>query len=236
MKLIKSLSAKIGALFGSIAHPAAPVATTTAPHIRALLLHLCNQDATRALWLARWLAYPLRHPGAKMQSAVIASGVQGAGSSLLFERIIAPMYGSQALIGGMPEKRPVKPWALGMRYAVLMDLSPAELASSALKNIIASSNIVVHRAGVPDIAISNSLNVVLMTNDAAQLDSELDNRRLFTLAPTHKLPIDLAASVAHDIENGGLIEFHQYLTQELDMGAFDQYTSPCYAVESAVAA
>ena len=51
MKLITPLFAKIRAFFGSIAQPAAPVATTTAPHIRALLLHLCNQDAEQATWV-----------------------------------------------------------------------------------------------------------------------------------------------------------------------------------------
>ena len=44
MKFITSIIANIRALLGSIAQPAAPVAKVTAPHIRMLMLHLCDQD------------------------------------------------------------------------------------------------------------------------------------------------------------------------------------------------
>lgn len=234
MKLITSLFAKIRTLFGSIAQPAAPVATTTAPHIRALLLHLCNQDAEQATWVARWLAYPLRHPGAKMQTALLVAGVQAAGKSLLFEKVVGPMYGSQAQLGGVLPRRTFNGWAIGKRYAVLQEIQLADLATGTIKSLIASPNIVVRRHGMPDIAISNNLNVVLMTADDVQQPG--DGRRLVALEPQHPLPVELAAAVMHEIENGGLVDFHQYLTQELDMGNFDQYASPYVATESAVAA
>lgn len=234
MKLITSLFAKIRALFGSIAQPAAPVATTTAPHIRALLLHLCNQDAEQAAWVARWLAYPLRHRGAKMATALLVAGDQGAGQHLFFEKIIGPMYGSQAQLGGVLPRRTFNGWAIGKRYAVLQDIRFADWATGTIKNLIASANIVVHRHEMPDIAISNSLNVVLLTADA--MSSDYENRRLFTLVPQQPLPVELAAAVMHEIENGGLVDFHQYLTHELDMADFDQYASTSYPIESAVAA
>ncbi|WP_175445697.1 hypothetical protein, partial [Janthinobacterium sp. HH103] len=95
-------------------------------------------------------------------------------------------------------------------------------------------NIVVRRAGVPDIAINNHLNLVLMTAYDFQLG--LDSRRLALLTPRNPLPVELAAGVVHEIENGGLVDFHQYLTQELDMGDFDQNAKPYDAMERAVAA
>ncbi|OEZ78566.1 hypothetical protein JAB5_22110 [Janthinobacterium sp. HH103] len=234
MKFITSLFAKIRAFFDSIAQPAAPVATTTAPHIRALLLHLCNQDAEQATWVARWLAYPLRHPGAKMQTALLVAGSQGAGKSLLFERIVGPMYGNQAQLGGVFPRRTFNGWAIGKRYAVLQDVLVQDLGTGPLKSLIASSNIVVRRAGVPDIAINNHMNLVLMTAYDFQLG--LDSRRLALLTPRNPLPVDLAAGVVYEIENGGLVDFHQYLTQELDMGGFDQNAKPYEAIESKAAA
>ena len=237
MKLITSLFAKIRAFFDSIAQPAAPVTTTTAPHIRLLLLHLCDQDAAKATWVARWLAYPLRHPGAKMATAMLVAGAQGAGKSLFFERVIGPMYGSQAQFGsrfllhsGFNE------WAIGKRYAVLSELGDKDLAAGAVKTLIASGSLAIHRKGLPDIAIENSLNLVLMTNDTVSATSLVGGRRTFLLDPQHSLPVELATAVLREIENGGLVDFHQYLTHELDMGDFDQYASTSYAMESAVAA
>lgn len=237
MKLITSLFAKIRTLFGSISQPAAPVATTTAPHIRMLLLHLCDQDAAKAQWVARWLAYPLRHPGAKMTTAMLVAGAQGAGKSLFFERVVGPMYGSQAQFGGSILLRGgFNEWAIGKLYAVMSELGDTDLASGAIKNLIASGNLPIHRKGLPDIVIANSLNLVLMTNDEVKANSLVGGRRTFLLDPQHRLPVELATAVMREIENGGLVEFHQYLTHELDMGDFDQYTSTSYAMESAVAA
>lgn len=237
MKLITSLFAKIRAFFGSIAQPAAPVATTTAPHIRMLLLHLCDQDAAKATWVARWLAYPLRHPGAKMATAMLVAGAQGAGKSLFFERVVGPMYGTQAQFGGSNLLRSVfNEWTIGKRYAVLSDLGNADIAAGALKNLIASGELAVHRKGLPDIAIANGLNLVLMTNDDVNAAALASGRRTFLLDPQHRLPVELATAVMREIENGGLVEFHQYLTHELDMADFDQYASTSYAMESAVAA
>lgn len=234
MKFITAIIANIRALLGSLVQPAAPVAKVTAPHIRALLLHLCNQDVQQAIWVARWLAYPLRHRGAKMATALLVAGDQGAGQHLLFEKVIGPMYGTQAVLGGVLPRRAFNGWTIGKRYAVLQDIRFADWATGPIKNLIASANIVVHRHEMPDIAISNSLNVVLLTADAMSQDYE--NRRLFTLVPQQPLPVELAAAVMHEIENGGLVDFHQYLTHELDMAGFDQYASTSYAMESAVAA
>lgn len=234
MKLFTTLVANIGAFIDSITQTAAPVATTTAPHIRALLLHLCNQDAEQATWVARWLAYPLRHPGAKMQTALLVAGSQGAGKSLLFERVVGPMYGNQAQLGGVFPRRTFNGWAIGKRYAVLQDVPVQDLGTGPLKSLIASPNIVVRRAGMPDIAINNHLNLVLMT--AYDFQIGLDSRRLALLTPRSPLPVELAAGVVHEIENGGLVDFHQYLTHELDMGDFDQNAKPYDAMESEAAA
>lgn len=248
MKFITSIITHIRALVSSIAQPPAPVAATTAPHIRMLLLHLCNQDAEQATWVARWLAYPLRHPGAKMRTALLVDGADSAGS-LFFEKIIGPMYGNQAQLGGVLPRRTFNGWAIGKRYAVITELRPMTLVASSIKNLIASSNIVVRRHGMPDVAISNSLNLVLMM--ANDQDENADhthqdliqsnivreyNRRIATLEPQHLLPAVLSEAVLHEVENGGLIDFHQYLTQELEMGDFDQYTSPYKAMENEMAA
>ncbi|WP_219116985.1 hypothetical protein [Janthinobacterium sp. UMAB-56] len=228
MKFITAIIANIRTLLGSLVQPAAPVATVTAPHIRMLLLHLCDQDEAKALWLARWLAYPLRNRGAKMRTAILTTNKDGAGH-LLFEQVIGPMYGNQAQLGGVLPRRTFNAWAIGKRYAGLSDLKNSDLDTACVKNLITSSNIVVHRHGLPDIAISNSLNVVFMTGAREALSPDNCDRRFFVLNPKQALPVALAAAVVHEIENGGLIEFNHFLMHELDMSSFDACSSTSYA-------
>lgn len=230
MKFITAIIANIRALLGSLVQPAAPVATVTAPHIRMLLLHLCDQDEAKALWLARWLAYPLHYRGAKMRTAILTTNKDGAGH-LLFEQVIGPMYGNQAQLGGVLPRRTFNAWAIGKRYAVLSDLKNSDLDTASVKNLITSSSIVVHRHGLPDIAISNSLNMVFMTGAREALSPDNCDRRFFVLNPIQPLPVALAAAVVHEIENGGLIEFNHFLMHELDMGNFDACSSTSYATE-----
>ncbi|MFZ3001420.1 MAG: PriCT-2 domain-containing protein, partial [Undibacterium umbellatum] len=52
-------------------------------------------------WVLKWLAYPLQHPGAKMQTALLFFGQkQGTGKSLFFEGIVKPLYGKHGATGG----------------------------------------------------------------------------------------------------------------------------------------
>ena len=172
-----------------------------------------------------------------MTTAILVAGTQGAGKSLFFERVVGPMYGSQAKFGGSNLLRSsFNEWTIGQRYAVLSDLGATDLATGAIKNLIAPGNLLVYRKGLPDIAIANSINLVLMTNYDVNATSLDGGRQTFLLDPQHRLPVELATAVMREIENGGLVDFHHYLTLELDMGDFDQYASTSYAMESAVAA
>ena len=39
-------------------------------------------------WVLRWLAYPIQHPGAKMQTTIVIHGPQGTGKNMFFEAIV----------------------------------------------------------------------------------------------------------------------------------------------------
>ncbi len=52
-----------------------------------------EKDTTEVMqWLLCWLAYPLQNPGAKMRTAVVMHGDEGAGKNFLFETVVA-IYG-----------------------------------------------------------------------------------------------------------------------------------------------
>jgi hypothetical protein len=53
-------------------------------------------------WLLCWLAYPLQHPGAKLRTAVIMHGDEGAGKNFLFECVLE-IYGRYGALVGQDE-------------------------------------------------------------------------------------------------------------------------------------
>ena len=63
--------------------------------IQYLVSRACsNADDTDEVfnWLMCWLAYPLQHPGAKLRTAVVMHGDEGAGKNFLFDTVVA-IYG-----------------------------------------------------------------------------------------------------------------------------------------------
>jgi len=50
-------------------------------------------------WLLQWLAYPLQHPGAKLRTAIVMHGDEGAGKNFLFD-LVASIYGKYGCLSG----------------------------------------------------------------------------------------------------------------------------------------
>ena len=60
-----------------------------------LARHMCSNEAKPEdlfNWLLRWVAYPIKNPGAKMKSCVVVCGPQGAGKNMIFEDVVMRIY------------------------------------------------------------------------------------------------------------------------------------------------
>ena len=60
-----------------------------------LLRYMCAKESKPEelfQWVIRWLAYPIQHPGAKMQTTIVVHGPQGTGKNMFFEAIMG-IYG-----------------------------------------------------------------------------------------------------------------------------------------------
>jgi putative DNA primase/helicase len=67
-----------------------------------LLQHQCSTEAGLAAqqlydWVIKWLAYPLQHLGAKMQTAILMHGPQGTGKGRFFEAY-ARIFGDYSVV------------------------------------------------------------------------------------------------------------------------------------------
>ena len=85
-----------------------------------------NADEADAImhWLLCWLAYPLQHMGAKMDTAVLFhSTMEGSGKSLLFADIMGELYGRYgATVGQTQLEGNFNAWQSGKLWAVFEEV------------------------------------------------------------------------------------------------------------------
>ena len=200
-----------------------PAAT---PNINALLLNLCDGDRDRALWVMRWLAYPLRNEGAKMATALLVSGAPGSGKSLFFEQVILPIYGNQGVIPLQPINSPFNDWMAGKRLVLVDEFHATTSIISRVKQLISNSTIAINSKGYAEQVERNHMNFVFISGVTNPLNSDSNNRRFMVIEPRKALPQTVYAGVAQEIASGGIEAFSHFLLQQLDTDDFCTRTAP----------
>jgi putative DNA primase/helicase len=198
-------------------------------NIKALLLHLCDYDEAKCEWVLRWLAYPLRSPGAKMDMGLVVNGEAGTGKSLFFNTIMRQVYGDNSVrvLDASQLHAGVHRWAGGARLAVFEGPFSKKNATR-LKELVTSMALqgaaIVGSGG--RLVRKNRVNFVFLSTSSEFLPVLESDRRLAVLeVPPRHLPRFYLA-VRAEIDNGGIDAFREYLMRGLDLGGFDQHTRP----------
>ncbi len=199
-----------------------------------LIEHLCANSASNAefnevvQWVTRWLAYPLQHRGAKMLTAMIFHGPQGAGKNLLFE-IVAAIYGEYAMVVGQDQlEDKFNDWASQKMFLIGDEVvARTELyhQKNKLKAFITGSTIQINPKGLPLRTESNHCNVVFLSNEHQPLALEVGDRRYMVVYTPPKREDDLYARVEACKRAGGIEAFYHYLIT-LDLDDFAPHTLP----------
>jgi hypothetical protein len=200
--------------------------------ILTLLSHLCDGNEELETWIARWLAYPLRNPGAKMETSIIMHGDEGSGKNFFFERVVKPIYGDYGyVIGNDQLESKFNDWA-SMKLFMVADevVTRAELKQmkGKLKGLISGDTVIVNPKGLPEHVEKNQMNFVFLSNELQPLALDKTDRRYLVVWTPPALSKEFYQSVAEEIRQGGIEAFYHYLVHELDMGDFDQHTKPIY--------
>lgn len=213
-------AAVCGAFQPIVTLPQGPVSM---PYVNMAISHLCNDDPATIEWLLRWIAYPLRHPRAKMATAVWVRGGQGSGKNLIFEQLMGAMYGDAALMVNHEFNSPFNGWADGKRLA-LVDEFDHQRDGAQLKNLLTSTKLIITRKGLPHKIVRNRLNFVFLSGHIDALPATHGNRRFFVIEQPSPLPREFYDAAADEILRGGVDMFREYLTEQLDMGDFNERT------------
>ena len=196
-----------------------------------LLEFLCiNESNAREMfrWVLCWLAYPIQHPGAKMRTALIFHGPQGAGKNLFFEAIMT-IYGDYGRIvdqAAIEDK--FNDWASRKLFLIADEVvARQELfhVKNKLKHFVTGDWIRINPKNVAAHDERNHVNIVYLSNEHQPLVLEKDDRRhLVIWTPPADAP-ELYAAVGAEIAAGGIAALHDYLLT-LDLGDFGEHTKP----------
>jgi len=198
----------------------------------SLLRHLCSgeEKGNDAIyqWVLKWLAYPIQHQGAKMRTALIFHGPQGAGKNLFFEAYAA-IFGKYARIIGQAEiDDKFNDWASGKLFMIADEVvARQELfhIKNKIKALITGETIRINPKNVAAHDERNHVNLVFLSNEKQPLVLEQDDRRFAVIWTPHKLGENYYSDVAEEVANGGIEALHDYLLH-LDLGDFNEHSKP----------
>jgi len=196
-----------------------------------LLRYLCSNDINSndvCQWALNWLAYPIQHPGAKMQTALVLHGPQGTGKNLFFESIMA-IYGEYGRIvdqSAIEDK--FNDWASRKLFLIADEVvARTELyhVKNKLKSFVTGEWIRINPKNVTAHDEKNHVNLVFLSNESTPLVLEHDDRRYMVIHTPEKLPQDFYKEVRAEIDNGGVEALHHHL-KNVDLGDFSIFTKP----------
>lgn len=139
------------------------------------------QDEKLRKWIIQWMAYPLQHPGKKMNSFLLLFGPSGTGKDMII-RPLHRIYGNNAVMVSNQQLLS----SFNSVYAAKQFIHANELKkiradndmiNQTIKMLVTSENIVVNRKGDPEYVITNVANLAITSNyiDCVKLDQ--DDRR-----------------------------------------------------------
>lgn len=176
-------------------------------------------------WLLCWLAYPMQHPGAKLRSAVIMHGDEGAGKNFLFDTVVA-IYGKYGALVGQDElEDKFNDWRSAKLFIVGDEVSSrAELVhnKNRLKALITSPTVMINPKNLARREEKNHINIVFLSNELQPLALDNSDRRYLVIYTPRAKDVSYYRQLGRWRDEGGIAAFYHYLlTYPLD--GFDPY-------------
>lgn len=200
-----------------------------------LLASLCASEANADevfQWVLRWLAYPLQHPGAKMQTALLFFGEkQGTGKSLFFEGIVKPIYGAHGATGGQHQLDATYTMWRSQKLFVLFEeiLSRQDKYShfGLIKHMITGRDTQITQKFKDDRSEANHMNCVMLSNEFQAIPLEPEDRRFLVVDVRTALDAKLLGKIKALLDGeGGLSEAFYHFLLTYPLGDFGPHTKP----------
>ena len=199
-------------------------------NLRWLISFLCNHEARALEWLTRWLAFPLQHLGAKLDTAVLAhSIIEGSGKSLLFADALGELYGKYAATVGQTQlESNFNAWQSGKLWAVFEEVVSRDQRYNQvgkIKHLITGKTVRMESKFINGWEESNHMNAVFLSNEIMPWPISDSDRRMLVLWPEETLPEERQKAIGRELANGGVAALYAWLLS-VDLADFDQRTRP----------
>lgn len=190
-------------------------------------------------WLLCWLAYPLQHPGAKLRTAVVMHGDEGAGKNFLFDIMVA-LYGKYGALVGQDELEDKhNDWRSCKLFVVGDEVSSrAELVhnKNRLKALITSPTVQINPKHLTRCEEKNHMNIVFLSNELQPLALDNSDRRYLVVYTPRAKDFEYYKALGEWRDNGGIEAFYHYLLN-YPLGDFHAYApAPMTDAKSALIA
>lgn len=216
-------------LYGGIALK--PAAGDVAPFLE-LVRYLTSRASEHAdeadeifHYLLCWLAYPLQHPGAKLKTAVVMHGDEGAGKNFLFDTIVM-IYGEYGATVGQDElEDKFNDWRSRKLFVVGDEVSSRqELVhnKNKLKALITSTTVLINPKNLPRREEANHINIVFLSNELQPQALDNTDRRYLVVYTPPAREVSFYQQLAAWRRKGGVAALYQYLL-EYPLKDFDPY-------------
>lgn len=176
-------------------------------------------------WLLQWLAYPLQRPGAKLRTAVVMHGDEGAGKNFLFD-LVASIYGKYGCLVGQDElEDKFNDWRSCKLFVVGDEVSSRqELVhnKNRLKALITSPTVQINPKNLPRREEANHMNVVFLSNEITPLALDNSDRRYLVIYTPRAKGFEFYRRLGDWRDAGGAQAFYRYLL-EYPLEGFDPF-------------
>jgi len=195
-----------------------------------VLLHwLCGEDDKVFEWVLKWTAYPLRHPGTKMATAVVMYGHEGTGKNL-FWGAISEIYGEYGgFITQFQLQSQFNDWASRKLFVVANEvITRMELRHLVgyLKTLITEGKIPIEAKSMPVRMEDNRMQLVFLSNELRPLHMGPADRRYMAIRTPNTRDDQFYRDVSAELAAGGAAALYHYLLHNVDLSEFTPHTKP----------
>ena len=199
-------------------------------NLRWLISFLCNHEEAPLQWLVKWLAYPLQHPGAKLDTAVLMHSVmEGSGKSLLFADTLGALYGPYAATVGQTQlESNFNAWQSRKLWAVFEEVVSRDQRYNQvgkIKHLITGKTVRMESKFINGWEEANHMNAVFLSNEILPWPISESDRRFLVMWPLETLPEERQRAIGAELANGGVAALYGWLL-DVDLGDFSERTRP----------
>jgi putative DNA primase/helicase len=199
-------------------------------NLRWLISFLCNHDEDAVRWLTCWLAYPLQHLGAKMDTAVLMhSSMEGSGKSLFFADTLGMLYGQYAATVGQTQlESNFNAWQSRKLWAVFEEVVSRDQRYNQvgkIKHLVTGKTVRMESKFINGWEEANHMNAVFLSNEILPWPISDTDRRMLVVWPLETLPMERQKAIGQELQKGGVAALYGWLLA-VDLGDFSQRTRP----------